>query len=326
MDWILRSCGPLALAIASTTMVASNAFSQTLTLPPPVPRVSSPSGAIVVTDSSISAGSLVTVGRTLRPNTKVWINGTNPLIYVISNAKTQFRIVTLWRPDDCVLNLRTTTDAVNVLVANCGPIGPKGDVGQAGPAGPAGPRGPNGPDGPAGPTGPRGPAGADGATGPAGPQGPMGPTGPTGPQGLQGAIGPAGLQGLVGPAGPVGPQGPAGPQGQTGDSFLAGRWWYQQERVIYSNSSQSTYLRYEDGTPISAAANTVVLGLCRVDFANDNNANVSQFIVKRNDFYSFYASSSFAINATGPSDTVIVTPVQRLTGEAVISCRFERLD
>lgn len=58
--------------------------------------------------------------------------------------------------------------------------------------------------------------------GPAGPQGPQGPQGLQGPQGFTGSTGPAGAQGAQGPQGPPGAQGPQGqtgaqgPQGQTG--------------------------------------------------------------------------------------------------------------
>lgn len=50
-------------------------------------------------------------------------------------------------------------------------------------------------------------------------QGPKGDIGPVGPQGVKGDTGATGAQGIQGPVGPTGPQGPAG---ATGNSFLQG--------------------------------------------------------------------------------------------------------
>jgi len=166
---------------------------------------------VTVTLAAIQAGKLVVEGTTAVPKTAVRLDDR----FRVTSAKItgQFRFDLVYLPSTCIVELKTSSGADQVVVAGCGLQGPPGETGPAGPPGPTGAqgetgeRGQRGAKGVAGAEGPAGPAGEPGPQGPVGPAGGIGPQGPAGPRGVKGAQGVQGPQGIAGMAGPPGPSG-----------------------------------------------------------------------------------------------------------------------
>lgn len=104
-----------------------------------------------------------------------------------------------------ITNSDGSTETVEILDGEIGPVGPQGEQGIQGPQGEQGIQGIQGPQG------------ETGATGPQGEQGIQGPQGEQGEQGIQGVQGPKGDTGPQGPKGDTGPQGEKGDKGDKGE-------------------------------------------------------------------------------------------------------------
>jgi len=75
---------------------------------------------VTLTKVSIEAGQLVVEGTTNSPRTRVTIDR---LHSQVSKPNKSFAFSLLYRPPDCIIELKTTVGTQEALVANCGPKG-----------------------------------------------------------------------------------------------------------------------------------------------------------------------------------------------------------
>ncbi|MCB1378298.1 MAG: collagen-like protein [Alphaproteobacteria bacterium] len=127
--------------------------------------LSAAQAAITVTTAEISGGQLVVNGTRTGTGAPPQMRLDGQFLTPIAGGTGAFSFNLVYMPPDCIATLEAirtdggVREALDVVIANCGPAGPQGPQGNTGAVGPTGPHGPQGPQGSQGAQGPQGTAG-----------------------------------------------------------------------------------------------------------------------------------------------------------------------